>query len=86
MFFLNFWIEKLYQCTPAEVRQLGEWYDSCPCSTDSVPASRWVVNFDFDLLDGLVLAAVVGAYVPFVVSLKWEEYFASQAFSLLCKI
>ena len=33
-----------------------------------VPASRWVVNFDFDLLDGLVLASVIGAHVPFVVS------------------
>ena len=33
-----------------------------------IPASRWVVNFDFDLLDGLVLASVIGAHAPFVVS------------------
>ncbi len=36
--------------------------------TGGIPPSRWVVNFDFDLLDGLVLAAVIGAHVPFVVS------------------
>ena len=33
-----------------------------------MPPSRWVVNFDYDLLDGLVLAAVVAAHVPFLVS------------------
>ena len=33
-----------------------------------VPPSRWVVNFDYDLLDGLVLAAVLAAHVPFLVS------------------
>ena len=42
------------------------WKD---CPKGGIPPSRWVVNFDFDLLDGLVLAAVIGAHVPFVVSL-----------------
>ena len=41
-------------------------YDKCIIS-GGVPASRWVVNFDFDLLDGLVIAAVIGAHAPFVV-------------------
>ena len=33
-----------------------------------VPNSRWLVNFDYDLLDGLVLAACLGAYCPFLIS------------------
>jgi len=32
-----------------------------------VPPSRWIVNFDFNLLDSLVLAAVLAAYAPFLV-------------------
>jgi len=32
-----------------------------------VPPSRWIVNFDFNLLDGLVLAALLAAYAPFLV-------------------
>uniref|UniRef100_A0A674DQB2 Cilia- and flagella-associated protein 47 domain-containing protein n=1 Tax=Salmo trutta TaxID=8032 RepID=A0A674DQB2_SALTR len=31
-----------------------------------VPSARWVVNFDLDLADGLVLAAVLAAYCPFL--------------------
>ena len=33
-----------------------------------VPPSRWVVNFDFDLLDGVVIAALLGAHAPYLVS------------------
>ena len=36
-------------------------------TTGGVPPSRWVVNFDYDLLDGLVLAASVSAYCPWLV-------------------
>ena len=32
------------------------------------PSSRWIVNFDNDFLDGLVLASVLAAYAPFIVS------------------
>ena len=32
------------------------------------PSSRWIVNFDNDFLDGLVLASVLVAYAPFIVS------------------
>lgn len=28
---------------------------------------RWIVNFDKDLLDGLVLAAQIAAYCPYLV-------------------
>jgi len=32
-----------------------------------VPPSRWIVNFDFNLLDSLVLATLLAAYAPFLV-------------------
>lgn len=41
------------------------------CQRGGVPSSRWVVNFDMDLMDGLVLGAVLGAHMPFVVSLAY---------------
>ncbi|KAI0223616.1 Cilia- and flagella-associated protein 47 [Lamellibrachia satsuma] len=31
------------------------------------PPSRWIVNFDFDLLDGLVIATTLAAHAPFLV-------------------
>ncbi len=34
------------------------------------PSTRWIVNFDVDLTDSLTLAAVIGAYCPFIVILK----------------
>lgn len=33
----------------------------------SEPSTRWIVNFDVDLTDSLVLAACLGAYCPFVI-------------------
>lgn len=36
-------------------------------SLGGVPPSRWIVNYDFDLLDGLVIGAVLGAHMPFLV-------------------
>lgn len=33
-----------------------------------VPPTRWIMNFDKDLLDGLVLAAQMAAYCPYLVS------------------
>lgn len=41
-----------------------------PCSgfkSGEVPPMRWIVNFDRDLLDGLVLAAQLAAYCPYLV-------------------
>ena len=40
---------------------------SLTCFLGSSPPCRWIVNFDFDFMDGLVLAALVSAHVPFVV-------------------
>ena len=35
---------------------------------ESLPSARWIVNFDLDFMDGLVLAAVLAAHCPFLVS------------------
>uniref|UniRef100_A0A8C9P179 Calponin-homology (CH) domain-containing protein n=1 Tax=Spermophilus dauricus TaxID=99837 RepID=A0A8C9P179_SPEDA len=37
------------------------------CQKDFVPSERWIVNFDKDLLDGLVLATQLAAYCPFLI-------------------
>uniref|UniRef100_A0A2K5R9G8 Calponin-homology (CH) domain-containing protein n=1 Tax=Cebus imitator TaxID=2715852 RepID=A0A2K5R9G8_CEBIM len=37
------------------------------CPKDVFPSERWIVNFDKDLLDGLVLATQLGAYCPFLI-------------------
>lgn len=42
------------------------WEESELCAP---PASRWIVNFDTDITDGLAIASVLGAYCPFLVSL-----------------
>lgn len=34
----------------------------------SSPPCRWIVNFDVDFMDGLVLATLVSAHVPFAIS------------------
>jgi len=41
------------------------WSD--PSVKGGVPPSRWIVNFDFNLLDSLVFAAVLAAYAPFLI-------------------
>jgi len=41
-------------------------------SVGGVPASRWIVNFDFNLLDGLVFATVLAAYAPFLVHVSTD--------------
>ncbi|XP_036083014.1 cilia- and flagella-associated protein 47 isoform X3 [Rousettus aegyptiacus] len=33
----------------------------------AIPSERWIVNFDKDLLDGLVFATQLGAYCPFLI-------------------
>lgn len=38
-----------------------------PFRTGDIPPTRWIVNFDRDLLDGLVLAAQVANYCPYLV-------------------
>ena len=49
------------------------WVLNTPLSLSSIflvkePSSRWVVNFDNDLVDSLVLASLLAAYTPYIVS------------------
>uniref|UniRef100_A0A4W3IXA4 Calponin-homology (CH) domain-containing protein n=1 Tax=Callorhinchus milii TaxID=7868 RepID=A0A4W3IXA4_CALMI len=41
------------------------WKD---CQKGGIPAMRWVINFDANLLDSLVLAAVLAHYCPSMIS------------------
>uniref|UniRef100_A0A8C3RG16 Calponin-homology (CH) domain-containing protein n=1 Tax=Cyanoderma ruficeps TaxID=181631 RepID=A0A8C3RG16_9PASS len=50
------WLNKQYE----KYRKIV-WKDS------GIPPMRWIVNFDQDLLDGLVLAAQVAAYCPYLI-------------------
>ncbi|NWQ76030.1 CFA47 protein, partial [Columbina picui] len=38
------------------------------CKKGEVPPMRWIVNFDQDLLDSLVLAAQLAAYCPYLIA------------------
>uniref|UniRef100_A0A8C3S4G3 Calponin-homology (CH) domain-containing protein n=1 Tax=Chelydra serpentina TaxID=8475 RepID=A0A8C3S4G3_CHESE len=42
-----------------------------------VPPMRWIVNFDRDLLDGLVLAAQVAAYCPYLISTHFVNMYSN---------
>ena len=50
------------------------------CSKGGVPPARWIVNYDFDLLDGLVIGAVLGAHMPFLVSLCLQLFMQYYGF------
>lgn len=50
--------------------------------TDDGPPARWIVNFDRDFVDGLVLAAVLAAYCPYLVSTALLQRHESSASSL----
>ncbi|XP_038658216.1 cilia- and flagella-associated protein 47-like isoform X3 [Scyliorhinus canicula] len=45
----------------------------------AVPPTRWIINFDLDLLDGVVLAAVVAAYCPQLIVTHFENMYTSPA-------
>ncbi|NXK65252.1 CFA47 protein, partial [Sylvietta virens] len=53
------WLNKHYE----KNRQIV-WKDS---RRGGIPPTRWIVNFDQDLLDGLVLAAQIAAYCPYLI-------------------
>ncbi|XP_052530326.1 cilia- and flagella-associated protein 47 [Tympanuchus pallidicinctus] len=54
------WLNKNYENNRKTV-----WKDA---QKGKVPLMRWIVNFDRDLLDGLVLAAQIAAYCPFLIA------------------
>nr|DBA33280.1 TPA: hypothetical protein GDO54_000991 [Pyxicephalus adspersus] len=47
------------------------------CMKGDVPPTRWIMNFDKDLLDGLVLAAQVAAYCPYLISSHFIDMYTS---------
>nr|XP_008528450.1 PREDICTED: calponin homology domain-containing protein 2 [Equus przewalskii] len=47
------------------------WKD---CEKGVIPSERWIINFDKDLLDGLVFATLLGAYCPFLI----ESHFVNM--------
>ena len=49
-----------------------------------MPPSRWVVNFDFDLLDGLVIGALLGAHLPFLINTHLIEMYTQPATAEQC--
>ncbi|XP_078087998.1 cilia- and flagella-associated protein 47 [Mustelus asterias] len=49
------------------------------CQKGAVPPTRWIINFDLDLLDGLVLAAVVAAYCPQLIITHFKNMYTSPA-------
>uniref|UniRef100_UPI001659AF5A cilia- and flagella-associated protein 47-like n=1 Tax=Halichoerus grypus TaxID=9711 RepID=UPI001659AF5A len=45
------------------------------CHQGVIPSDRWIVNFDKDLLDGLVFATQLGAYCPFLIESHFEKMY-----------
>ncbi|KAJ8003687.1 hypothetical protein DPEC_G00150910 [Dallia pectoralis] len=51
-----------------------------PHTCTDVPSARWVVNFDLDLADGLILAAVLAAYCPFLISSHLQRMYTCSSY------
>ena len=47
------------------------------CVKGGVPASRWIVNFDLDLLDGLVIGSLLGSFCPFLIETHLKYMYPS---------
>ncbi|XP_067896652.1 cilia- and flagella-associated protein 47-like isoform X2 [Heterodontus francisci] len=54
------------------------------CQKGAVPPTRWIINFDLDLLDGLVLAAVLAAYCPHLIPTHLENMYTSPSVPEQC--
>ncbi|NXV46605.1 CFA47 protein, partial [Uria aalge] len=63
------WLNKHYEKNRKTV-----WKD---CQKGGVPPMRWIVNFDRDLLDGLVLAAQLAAYCPFLIATHFVRMYTN---------
>ncbi|XP_051915032.1 cilia- and flagella-associated protein 47-like isoform X1 [Hippocampus zosterae] len=46
-------------------------------ASGTVPPVRWIVNFDLDLIDGLVLAALLATYCPYLVSSHFQRMYTT---------
>ncbi|XP_074066731.1 cilia- and flagella-associated protein 47 [Macrotis lagotis] len=47
------------------------------CDKGLPPLEKWIVNFDKDLLDGLILAAQLAAYCPFLIPTHFVDMYTS---------
>ncbi|XP_042644204.1 cilia- and flagella-associated protein 47 [Tyto alba] len=63
------WLNKHYEKNRKTV-----WKD---CRKGEVPPMRWIVNFDQDLLDGLVLAAQLAAYCPYLIATHFVRMYTN---------
>ncbi|NXI44897.1 CFA47 protein, partial [Galbula dea] len=63
------WLNKHYERNRRTV-----WKD---CQKGGVPPMRWIVNFDHDLLDGLVLAAQLAAYCPYLIATHFVRMYTN---------
>ncbi|NXW51041.1 CFA47 protein, partial [Nyctiprogne leucopyga] len=63
------WLNKHY-----EENRKTVWED---CQKGEVPPMRWIVNFDRDLLDGLVLAAQLAAYCPYLIATHFVRMYTN---------
>ncbi|NWU64011.1 CFA47 protein, partial [Pterocles burchelli] len=63
------WLNKHYEKNRKIV-----WRD---CQKGEVPPMRWIVNFDQDLLDGLVLAAQLAAYCPYLIATHFVRMYTN---------
>ncbi|NXR24465.1 CFA47 protein, partial [Cinclus mexicanus] len=63
------WLNKNYE----KNRQIV-WKDS---QRGGIPPMRWIVNFDQDLLDGLVLAAQMASYCPYLISTHFIKMYTN---------
>uniref|UniRef100_A0A3P9PH62 Cilia- and flagella-associated protein 47 domain-containing protein n=1 Tax=Poecilia reticulata TaxID=8081 RepID=A0A3P9PH62_POERE len=44
---------------------------------DRVPSSRWIVNFDLDFSDGLVLGALIAAHCPYLIRSHFQRMYTT---------
>ncbi|KAM9245460.1 cilia- and flagella-associated protein 47 [Leptosomus discolor] len=63
------WLNKHYEKNRKTI-----WKD---CQKGEVPPMRWIVNFDQDLLDGLVLAAQLAAYCPYLIATHFVRMYTN---------
>ncbi|XP_034533198.1 cilia- and flagella-associated protein 47-like isoform X2 [Notolabrus celidotus] len=45
----------------------------------NVPSARWIMNFDLDLTDGLVLAALLAAYCPYLICSHFRRMYTTTS-------
>ncbi|XP_054654983.1 cilia and flagella-associated protein 47-like [Dunckerocampus dactyliophorus] len=62
------WLNLHYRCMRDTVWASG-----------SVPPVRWIVNFDLDLTDGLVLATALAAYCPYLILSHFQRMYTTTS-------